>query len=206
MSKALAEWSNKLSIFWLKKHAYLNRDYSYRSGGISWSYNGNKGSSIGFSIERDNYGTSNEKSWINMDYNHTNHRTGEKEVMNYRVRLETTPCRFGGKRYWFICPLYKNGVYCGRRVATLFSIGKWFGCRHCGNIAYDSQMRSGRYRWNGISIPDLDRAEEQIKRYYYKGKPTRKYKRFLRLNQKFENNFIDASNYFSEKMDKLKKK
>jgi hypothetical protein len=206
MSKALAEWSNKFSIFWLKKNGYLMKDFSYRAGGISWSYNGNKGSSIGFSIEKKNYGTQDEMAWLNMDYTHTNYQSGEKEVMNYKIKLETTPCRFGGKRYWFICPLSKNGIYCGRRVATLFSIGKWFGCRHCGNITYDSQRRSGKCRWNGISVVDLDRAEEEIKRYYYRGKPTRKYKRFLRLGQRFDDNFIAVSNYFSDQIDKLKNK
>jgi hypothetical protein len=206
MSKALAEWSNRLSIFWLKKNGYLNKDCSYQSGGITWSYNGNKGSSIGFSIIKDNWGDPGETAWMKLNYTHTNNSTQEKEAMDYRIELETTPCRFGGERYWFICPLNKNGVYCGRRVATLFSIGKWFGCRHCGNIAYDSQMRSGAYRWNGISVPDIERAEKEVKRYYYRGKPTRKYRRVIRLNEKFDNSFIAASSYFGGKLAKLKEK
>lgn len=189
MSKALAEWSNRLSIFWLKKHGYLHKDYSYKSGSIKWSYNGNEKSSIGFSVGRDNWGTPEEKTYIKLRYIHTNGHSGEKENLNYRIELATTPCNLGGKRYWFICPLVKNNNYCGRRVGVIYSVGKYYGCRHCGNITYDSQVQSKRY--NGfVSIPDIDRAEEEVKRYYYKGKPTRKYRKVIRLNEKFEYSLI----------------
>lgn len=110
--------------------------------------------------------------------------------MDFKIPLTTTPCKYGGVRYWFICPLSKNGQYCGRRVGVIYSIGKWFGCRHCGEIAYSKQMEGGKYRWNGVSIPDLEKAEKEIKRYYYNGKPTRKYKRYMRLNDKFEMGWI----------------
>jgi hypothetical protein len=125
-----------------------------------------------------------------LKYTHTSRDTGEKEDMNFKVGLATTPCNYGGKRYWFICPLSKNGKYCGRRVGVLFCIGKWFGCRHCGEIAYAKQMEGGRFRWNGVSAPDVDRAKEEIKRYYYKGKPTRRYKRYLRLVDKFDESLM----------------
>jgi len=185
MSKQVAEWSNKLSIFWLKKNGYLNRECSYQYGGIKWTYASNE-SSIGFSVEKENWGTTQETAYVRLKYTHTNQWTREKEDMDCKVGLTTTPCNYGGRRYWFVCPLTKNGKYCGRRVGVLFSIGKWFGCRHCGGIAYAKQMEGGRYRWNGISIPDIERAEKEVKRYYYKGKPTRKYKRVMRLNDKFE--------------------
>jgi len=191
MTKSIAEQSNSLSIFWLKKHGYLNKECSYQSGGISWSYgySDNK-SSISFSIIKDSWGTTEEKAFINLRYTHTNHYTNVKEDMDYKIELSTTPCRYGGKRYWFTCPLSKNGRYCGKRVGVLFSIGKWFGCRHCGEIAYQKQMEGGKYRWNGVSIPDIERAEKEVKRCYYKGKPTRKYRRVMRLNDRFEEGLI----------------
>jgi len=142
-------------------------------------------SSISFSVKKEDEGTSEERAYINLKYTNTNQQTNEKEDMDYRIELDTTLCNFGGKRYWFICPLYRNGQYCGRRVGVLYNIGRWFGCRHCGNIAYAKQMVGGRVRWNGVSIPDIERAEEDVKRYYYRGKQTRKYKRLLRLNDKF---------------------
>ena len=136
MAKNVAEWSNRFSVFWLKKNGYFNKDYSYQSGGITWSYNGESRSNIRFSINKDDWGTSEEKAYIKLNYISTDRRTNEVSNMDYQIELTTTPCRFGGKRYWFICPLYKNGIYCGKRVGVIYSIGKWFGCRHCGNIAY----------------------------------------------------------------------
>jgi hypothetical protein len=55
-----------------------------------------------------------------------------------RVRLEWTPCNYGGSRPWFLCP--QRG--CGRRVAILY-VGSTLACRHCRQLAYDSQQDSG---------------------------------------------------------------
>ena len=209
MAKQEAEQSNSLSIFWLKKHGYLNKDCSYQSGGITWSYGYSENkSSIGFSITRDNWGTPEEETYVKLNYTHTDSYSGEKSNMDYRVELVSTPCNYGGRRYWFICPLTKNGKYCGRRVGVLFSIGKWFGCRHCGNIAYATQMEGGKYRWNGVSIKDIERAEKEVKRAYYRGKPTRKYLRVMRLNEKFEMSFIRMASKLDKNFNRfiLKKK
>ena len=35
---------------------------------------------------------------------------GKPERFDYPVRLVTTDCHLGGVRWWFICPLTKNGV------------------------------------------------------------------------------------------------
>ena len=183
-SKGKREAGNRLDIFWLKKHGYLNKDYSFRGGGIKWtSYYGHE-SSIGFSVTTDDWGKPEEQKYIRLQYTHTDHYSKEKESVNYRVNLVTTPCQYGGKRYWFICPLTSNGQYCGRRAGTLYNLGKYFGCRHCGNITYASQKASGSYK-GFVSIPDIDKAKDAIKRYYYRGKPTRKYKKFLKLDEKF---------------------
>lgn len=55
----------------------------------------------------------------------------------YPVLLDRTQCNYGGERTWFLCPA--NG--CSRRVAILYS-GSIFACRHCHNLAYDSQRES----------------------------------------------------------------
>jgi hypothetical protein len=62
--------------------------------------------------------------------------------LDYPVQLVTTPCRLGGLRWWFVCPLTTNGVKCGRRVRKLYLSGKYFGCRHCHNLAYRSSQES----------------------------------------------------------------
>ena len=190
MSKAIAEQSNSLSIFWLKKNGYLHKDYSQRYGLITWTYGYSENkSSIDLTVKRDNWGMPEEQTYIQLNYTHTNSWNGEKSEMDFKIPLATTPCNYGGVRYWFVCPLFKNGQYCGRRVGVIYSIGKWFGCRHCGEIAYSSQNQSGHYK-GFVSIPDIERAEKEVKRYYYRGKPTRKYQRVIRLNEKFETGFI----------------
>ncbi len=191
MAKQEAEWSNSLSIFWLKKHGYIPAGGGWRSGGIKWTYglSGNE-SSIRFTITTDEQDTWNNGNHIQIQYTHTNKWTEEKSDMDFKISLTTTPCNYGGVRYWFVCPLYKNGQYCGKRVGVIYSIGKWFGCRHCGEIAYSAQMRGGRFRGSSVSIPDIERAEKEVKRYYYNGKPTRKYKRVMRLNKKLESGFL----------------
>ncbi len=65
-----------------------------------------------------------------------------KEDFNYEVRLAATPCHLGGVRWWFICPLVKDGVACGRRVRKLHFCGKYFGCRRCHGLVYRSSQES----------------------------------------------------------------
>lgn len=204
MAKQEAEWSNRLSVNFLKKHGYLESGWRY--GGIKWSYgmSGNE-SSIGFTV---NMG-GNEDDNIRLQYTHTSRETGEKESMDLKVGLATTPCNYGGKRYWFICPLTKNGRYCGRRVGVLFSIGKWFGCRHCGEIAYAAQMKGGKWRGSSVCLPDIEKAEKEVKRFYYRGRPTRKYRRVIRLNEKLNQSFMLMGMWADKRfrrLDKLKGK
>jgi len=67
------------------------------------------------------------------------HRSGSSDWKDesYPVRLDWTPCNFGGERAWFRCPA--SG--CGRRVAILYS-GNIFACRHCYQLAYSSQRET----------------------------------------------------------------
>ncbi len=67
------------------------------------------------------------------------HRSGGEEWKDesYPVQLDWTPCNFGGKRPWFLCPAQG----CGRRVAILYG-GGIFACRHCHQLAYPSQRET----------------------------------------------------------------
>lgn len=64
------------------------------------------------------------------------HRWGGEDWQSeeYPVLLVQSPCHFGGTRKWFLCPA--RG--CGRRVAVLYG-GRIFACRHCHDLAYESQ-------------------------------------------------------------------
>lgn len=69
---------------------------------------------------------------FNVD--HVTHRTGPR---NQRVELESTPCHFGGVRWWWVCPMS------GRRCAKLYlpNGGNLFAGRGRGayQMAYASQ-------------------------------------------------------------------
>lgn len=78
---------------------------------------------------------------ITLDYR-IQRNGGDWESVNEPIDLITTPCHYGGVRYWFRCP----AVGCGKRVAILYGAGKFFACRHCYQLAYESQRE-----------PDYDR-------------------------------------------------
>ncbi|MDA2934410.1 hypothetical protein MYX82_08705 [Acidobacteria bacterium AH-259-D05] len=67
--------------------------------------------------------------------------TGESEWQDVEesVPLDWTCCNYGGIRPWFVCPGVVNGHHCGRRVAILYLAGRYFLCRHCYRLAYESQ-------------------------------------------------------------------
>lgn len=64
------------------------------------------------------------------------------ERFDYPVRLEPTPCRFGGRRWWLVCPLAVEGKACGRRVQKLYLAARYFGCRSCLGLTYASTQAS----------------------------------------------------------------
>lgn len=124
---------------------FLN-EYNYFDGGIragemSWSRNGEKTGSIGFVVS-----TVEGNEYIRFQYTWTDRETGEKAELDYKARLTWTPCYFGDRRWWFICPLVVNGKVCNRRVGALYlANGKYFGCRHCYDLTYESSKESHKF-------------------------------------------------------------
>jgi hypothetical protein len=108
---------------------------------MNWTRNGEKTGSISFvvsAVEGDEY--------IRFQYTQTDRHSGEKTELDYKVRLEWTACHFGGRRWWFICPLVVNGRACNRRVGVLYlDGGKYFGCRHCYDLTYESSKTSHQF-------------------------------------------------------------
>jgi hypothetical protein len=70
-----------------------------------------------------------------LTYRHWSGPGGEWEDVKEPVPLAWTACNFGGERPWFICP----GAGCARRVAVLYGPGRYFLCRHCYDLVYESQ-------------------------------------------------------------------
>lgn len=59
------------------------------------------------------------------------------ESYNYIAKVCTTVPRFGGVRYWWLCPA------CNRRVRTLYGGGDLFVYRKCANLTYQTAQSSG---------------------------------------------------------------
>lgn len=198
MSKEEADSLHKVQTWFLNKHGYFNR--GYRSGVITWTSNwsGNK-SSISVAS-----GIYDDEQHIRLWYTHTDRYTGEKESLDYKIMLTSTPCYFGGYRFWFVCPWYRNGVYCGRRVGTLYLGGKYFACRHCYDLTYNSRNLGGISKAAGqvISEPELEGLWKRIKRKFYAGKMTRSYRVFLKKERKS----ILQMKFMADALDRVYKK
>ena len=130
--KTTAEACKAISMTFLKQHGYLS---GLQWGSMKWTDGwGEATGSISFRIWVEEC-----VGEIRFQYTQTQGYIGEKEHIDYPVKLVATPCRYGGKRWWFICPLTKNGVACNRRTLKLYlGGGKYFGCRHCYNLTYES--------------------------------------------------------------------
>ena len=135
----MGRWSNRstveecksISTKWLKKYDYF---IGFKSGGMSWSRGGEQTGSIGFSVSTSTYF---DGDYIRFQYTQTDNYTDEKIELDYKVQLVWTPCHYGGRRWWFLCPLGGN-VGCNRRVGVLYKRGRYFGCRHCHDLTYES--------------------------------------------------------------------
>jgi hypothetical protein len=63
---------------------------------------------------------------------------GEWEDIDEPVALDTTACNYGGHRYWYRCP----AVGCGQRAVILYGAGRYFACRLCYRLVYESQREA----------------------------------------------------------------
>ena len=182
--KITVEQATQLNIFKLKKSGLL---CGYVSATMTWTrkYSGHE-SSMGICVDI-------EELYAKVNYTITDRNTKEKTDYEYQISLTTTPCHFGGVRYWFVCPISKNGVSCGRRTGILHlaSGGNYFGCRHCYDLSYKSrnESRLGRYGNLGFPIVAECKIEElytQIKRWTWRGRPTRKARKLKALEEKLD--------------------
>lgn len=179
-NKTEADNLRKIKTSFLKKHGYFR---SLQSGLITWTSHSGDQNSVG--IEVSIY----DEGYLRIHYTQTKTDTGEKQDFDYKAPLTTTPCHFGGKRYWFICPLSVNNVYCGKRVGVLYKNGDYFGCRHCYNLTYSSKKECSRGKYSHIfnilkTECKIDERMENIKRLSYAGKPTRKYRKVLKMENR----------------------
>jgi hypothetical protein len=127
--KTQVEECHKLTIYFLKPYLY-----PLRNGGVTWRIGEREAGSISYRIRGNE---TPEVIWLAYTIGKN---SGNPVDYDYPVRLTTSALPWGGVRYWFTCP----AVGCGRRVGCLYlpSGGKYFACRHCYHLAYESSQES----------------------------------------------------------------
>nr|VFK54165.1 MAG: hypothetical protein BECKTUN1418D_GA0071000_10205 [Candidatus Kentron sp. TUN] len=144
-------------------------------------------------------GTIFECRWNEIEKNIQVTTESDKVILNYRYRIEGenwkdikyavqldwTPCNFGGKRAWFLCP----AIGCGKRVAILYG-DPIFACRHCYKLAYRCQRKApyDRAAMQAHKIREkLNWNQDDISDYYGWEKPKgMHWKTFLRLKDRHD--------------------
>ena len=119
---------------------YLHRNGLLKPGNwfsLGWSRAGRETGSIQGVVDGSRLPES-----VTLHYRCRSGASDEWENVNETVPLEWTPCNFGGERPWFICPQ----AGCGRKVAVLYGPRKYFLCRHCYDLSYQSQRDNKMYR------------------------------------------------------------
>ncbi len=74
-----------------------------------------------------------------LDLNSCEEKITSIYIDYFPIKVTTTPCNYGGFRYWFICP------QCGKRIGTLYRkpITTMYACRQCQNLTYALTQYSG---------------------------------------------------------------
>jgi hypothetical protein len=182
----MADSQQIISIYWLAQNGHLS---GFWCDLLEWSCRGEKTGSVNIAID-----VSGEKKFARLTYTITRHSTNEKDYFDYKIPIVTTPCHFGGVRYWFTCNATTNGVYCGRRVAKLYQGNDYFACRHCFNLTYQSRNESSTYRkypFRELLLHSkIENIKKTIKKSTYGGKITKKQMRVVRLQKKILTPYI----------------
>ena len=113
MSKPNTETYLNLDIRWLRKQARPGS-----RGTVRWSTNGHETGAIDYQME---------KNSVILKYFYRG------EPVTEVISFSWTRCNYG-MRPWFVCP------GCKKRVAILYSGGKYFLCRHCYDLCYPCQQ------------------------------------------------------------------
>jgi len=195
MAKQTCESVYRLNMGFLKRQGYLD---SIKQGSLVWMRSDQVVGSVSIVIDPITLSLRFIYSIVASQ--------SIKQAFECIVRLETTNCFFGGKRYWFVCP----NVNCQKRTYVLYMRSQNFSCRTCNNLAYVSQQRAHVGYSGAIErclLTDWDEMERQIRVKRWKGLSTHRYDRFLkRMSRKINNQTISLFEKHLERKQKTTKK
>lgn len=159
--RATVEESLILNINKLAKDGCFNK--SITVGLLTWRYA--SGARKGQFISSIGYEYTKESNKITLKY-----RQNDTDDIVLPIRISTTHQPQGGSRYWFTCP----NNYCGRRAYKLYMAPgtRYFLCRECHNLSYESCNESHKYDSlyakiglsMGVPIPSVSRVMRLLKK------------------------------------------
>lgn len=110
----------RIDIRYMRRKRLLKPGYG---GSLSWTRNSEPCGDIRYSCWADR---------LTLDYRFRS-SDADWEPVQQIVFFDRTPCRYGGERLWFLCPI------CRRRCEVLCFAGKLAACRKCYQLPYQSQ-------------------------------------------------------------------
>jgi hypothetical protein len=153
----------------------------------SWSRNSKVIASISYRVETG----ANGPTGLRFMYAITDNETGEKKDYNYIIPVVSTPCTYGGTRWWFICSLAVNGRSCQRqcRIVYMPPGAKYFGCRECHRLTYESRQRHRERFYEGFEKPYkvAESAQKELARARSWGKKEKIWRKLVRAQAAIEN-------------------
>ncbi len=158
---------NKVEDAWCFDMTYLAKRVDLGFAGstvVTWTSRFSGTASIGIDV------LSSER--LLFHYAVTN-RSGDQTTYSYFVDLESTPCYFGSKRWWFTCP------ECDRRCRILYLVGgsRYFVCRICRNLTYRSQQEKKSIF---VAVLEAIMGYEKLLWQYHRARSPRKQARLVR--------------------------
>ena len=120
-SKSTVDSQHAVDIRYLKKQGLL---WVGNNGTLSWTCREKQTGAINYQVK---------ENGIKLTYNSRTASTDEWQAVEQFVPFDYTPCHYGGKRMWLLC------TGCNRRVACIYAAGKYFLCRHCYGLNFQSQ-------------------------------------------------------------------
>ena len=161
--KTRVDEARSIDILDLQRKEVFSKDSAW-SWTSSWSRNGEVVASISYRVENGMDGPTG----LRFIYSITDNETGAKKDYNYIIPVVSTRCNYGGKRWWFICPLVVNGRSCQRRCRIVYlpPEAEYFGCRECHRLTYESRQRHREKFYEGFEKPykAAEAAQEELAR------------------------------------------